>query len=163
LRVAPIPPFPDGGIDGFWRAVMRPLYFSPAIFFVILSTGCGGQAEKTKVPYTLARQNGNPVLTMGKLTVIFEGIPMKGADASLSEGFFFVPHAGTKAEGGTSEVNELKIKENIESDNNNVIFNNYSFRIIEKGAKIRIGDKTLTIDEGPQTIVVSKAGIVQAR
>jgi hypothetical protein len=126
----------------------------------VLASGCG-QAEKKKVPYALARKSGNPVVTMGKLTIAFEGIQMKGEDAELSSGFFFVPHSGATVEGGTSSVNELTIKEVPSKEENTVVFNNYSFKLIDKGTRVRIGDKTLMIDEGPQTIVVDKAGIVK--
>src|ERR1044071_2440554 len=87
---------------------------------LVAIAGCGGQVQKTKVNYTLARKAGNPVLSVGKLTIVFDGIQMKGEDASLQSGFFYVPHPGSKATGGTATVNELKIKEDIGADSNKV-------------------------------------------
>jgi hypothetical protein len=133
-------------------------------FAVILAVGCGGQA-KTKVPYTLARKSGTPALTMGKVTIVFEGLPMEGNDATLSSSYFYVPHPGSPVTPGegASVVNELKIREVPSNDDNTVMLNNtYSFKIIDKGRRIRIGDKTLTIDKGPpKNVVVNKAGIVR--
>src|SRR5207249_2201094 len=123
-----------------WRmeAVMNRVRSLPLrfLFLAMLAAGCG-QSQQTKVPYTLARKSGNPVISMGKLSILFEGIPMEGNDATLSSGFFYVPHPGSSVTPGEGAVvNELKIKEVPGNDDNTVMLNNtYSFKIIDKGAK----------------------------
>lgn len=143
--------------------MMRDFPFLPPVVLLACLIGGCGRAAKTKVDYNLALKSGNPVMTVGKLTVMFEGIQMKGEDAELSKGFFFVPHPGTTATGGTSTVNELKIKEDPGKDDNTISLDGYSFKLIEKGTKLAFGDQVFPIEGSAQTIVVGKAGNAKAK
>lgn len=140
---------------------LKVLLVLAAILPAWVASGCGG-GSKSAVPYTVGRKGGNAVLSLGKLTLVFEGIAMEGKDdPTLSTGAFRFPGAGEKS-GGTVTVNEVKITESRAPGVVTVVVNNYAFKLLENDRKLALADQSFRIDEGPQTVVVDKAGIIKA-
>ena len=134
------------------------------LFVSVLLLGCGSSESGSKRDWTLERQDGKAVLSIGKLTVVFENIPMKGGDQILAKGFFKIPAPVESREplSGGRSYNELTIKESWKDSVNTILFNDYSFQLIEDGTKIKFGDKTFAIGD-KQTIIVAEDGTASVK
>jgi hypothetical protein len=116
--------------------------------------GCGRGG--TTMSYTLGRKNDLAVLTVGKLTVIFEGVPFKGPDAAeLASGFVQVSGSGKAS--GQSGVNEVKVAFNYANGVQRMSVGAYQFDILNNGRTIKFGDQTVDATR-ESTIVVKKDG-----
>jgi len=134
----------------------------------IIAGGCGQSnqpVQKPPVPYMLSVQdNRNPSIAIGKLTIVFEGIQIRheGKASELAKGSFHVPRPGTKTVGGTLKVNDLTISESFTDGVNTISFNDQSFKLIEDGTKLAFTDRTVALDDEPQTIHVAKDGTTRS-
>lgn len=125
---------------------------------------CANSRNNSTIDWTLERQGGRAVLLIGRLTVVFENVPMKGGDQQLATGFFNVPAPGETREplSGGRSVNELTIRESWQDGVNTIQFNDYSFQLVENGTRLKFGDHTFAIGD-EESIVVEKDGSLSTR
>src|SRR4051812_17720081 len=74
----------------------------------LLTAGCGthtGSPPAAGVPYRLGEQDGRLTMTVGQVTLVFEGIPA-GTGAAGTAGNFFLAGAG----GGSVDVGGVSIR-----------------------------------------------------
>ena len=64
------------------------------LLIIVMFSGCG--PSNNTMTYEIGRKDEHATLSLGGSTIIFEGIPFKGADATnLATGFFTVRGTGT--------------------------------------------------------------------
>ena len=128
---------------------------------ILISALCAvplGCNRRSTLTYNLGRKNGVAVLTIDKLTVVFEGAPFKGPDAeSVSSGFVQVSGGGS-ASGGSS-VNEVKLTQSYRDGIQRMSLNGYTFEIIDGGRTFNMNGKKVDVTR-KGTVVVKQQGYV---
>ena len=120
-----------------------------------MATGC--QPHTKSLPYNLQKKAGIVTMTVGDVTIVFEGLEDDSPGETQNGGTFFVAGPGS----GTGKSRMLEYTEG-DGVVDFIVAGNYSFKIIDEGTKLVYSDQTFALGEGPTKITIGKDGTVRA-
>ena len=106
------------------------------------------------VQYRLGENDGKLTMTIGRLTLVFEGVPAKPG-INGSSGTIVISKVPGNASGGSSSFEGIEVKHAEADGTSTVTVNGYTFKLIDGGAKLILGDKTYDVND-EQTVTVPK-------
>jgi hypothetical protein len=121
----------------------------------LLAAGCSRTPPANAgVPYRLGEKDGKLTMTFNKLTLLFEGVAAKPG-INGSGGTIIISKVPGNTSGGSSSFDGIEVKHAEAEGTSTVTVNGYTFKLIDGGAKLVLGDKTYDVND-EQTVTVPK-------
>jgi hypothetical protein len=120
------------------HAETLPRRLALLLCLLLALAGCRGASGGGSMAYSLGRRGGLATLTLGRSTILFEGVPFPGPDGEVMEGFFLVRGPGSTR--GKSSANGITIEYSYSSGTTAVSVGSQRFETIEGGSRLRFGE-----------------------
>ncbi|MBI3319509.1 MAG: hypothetical protein HYZ89_02850 [Candidatus Omnitrophica bacterium] len=132
---------------------------------LLFSAGCG-QLTPVFWQCNFQEESGHAVLDCDKVKIVFEGVKL-----TSQAGQIFGGSTGSLqvAGSGTSKITLTALHENQNLTNsysngvNKISLGTYVVKVLEQGCKLQVGEKTFTLGNDKQTIVIREDGSAEAR
>ncbi len=134
------------------------------LVLVSFSSGCGGArgpSKRDSAEVAVGRRGGRPVLRVGGVTMVFEGLLSQGPDAPVL-GSCLMQVRGRKAappEGDTpAAFDDIRLSNRYSEGVANLSLNGQEFQIIDNGGKVKFADAAYPLHAGAKTLYVARDG-----
>ena len=126
-----------------------------AVVFMLIFSAAGCQPYKT-LSYRLHKKNGIVTMTVGDVTIEFEGLQDGDPGETLDGGTFFVTSSASGSR--TSSMLEYVKKNGVVTF---TVSGVYDFKITDEGTRLVYSDQSYVIGDGPTKVTIGKDGTVR--
>lgn len=141
------------------------VFLAACVLFALVpySSGCArarGPSKRDSAEATLGRKNGRPILRIGGVTMVFEGILSQGPDAPVL-GNCLLQVRGRKASDPAdvpTTFDDLRLTNRYSEGVANLSLNGQEFQIVDAGAKVKFADAAYSLHAGAKTVYVARDG-----
>ena len=124
---------------------------------VFLTAGCSRTSPSSPVvSYRLGVKDGMLTMTLGKLTLEFEGVAAEPG-VSGKGGSILISTVPGASGGGSDRFDGVEVKHQVADGVATVTVGATTFKLTEGGAKLVLGDRTYNLSD-EQTVTVAKDG-----
>jgi hypothetical protein len=128
--------------------------------FLLALAGCERPTANRTLEYAVGSREGHPTLTVGGVTLVFEGQTVPGPDnPARATGFFQV--AGLASSAGKAPVPDVDVLFAYAKGTNTVTVGGQNVTIRDEGAELVVGDRTFILGGDPRLVWIGKDGAVR--
>lgn len=128
-----------------------------------LASGCGqakGPAKRDSTEAIVGRRGGHPILRIGGMTIVFEGIISQGPD-NPALGTSLVQVRGKKKSSvpeETAQFEDIRLTSSYTDGTADLSVSGQKFRVIDAGNKVQFTDASYPVHAGAKTVLVAQDG-----